>query len=498
MRVLSLAVFSIAYLLTFYPSAEDASVVFTTLVVTAIALWFGPLGLLAGREGRVWYDPATVFNTALFYYAIKGVTLAYGTSVVYLVFIPHSDTIATYNVSAVLVGAGLLCWNLGYSAMLNGNTRRREQARHESIRTTWNHPVGGAADPYKRLRPVVAVLSLVGILSLSLFFRSVNRDWQFFLLRPLIRSYLTDGTLGIASPLANVWKTAAFMWPIASLAWLAALGSGGNRINAWWVGHFAAGILIYQLIGSRTDAVGFVISAIVVYHLLVRPIPLWRIAVVGPLATVYSYLISVWRALAGGTHINSIRAGLTEMANRLSFDSLLQFLSSTNLSDIRLFVLVANVYGRLLPWQYGTTLLRIGMQFVPRTLWPNKPLDLGLEIASLYAGPNPLAGTPPGFFPEMYLNFHIVGVLIGGFGLGAILAAMYRAWILERPTAARVVMYAILVPTILIVPSATFANAVMRAVIPIMTIVIAYRVVPLHAKRIQPLLASKVARQVTP
>lgn len=160
----------------------------------------------------------------------------------------------------------------------------------------------------------------------------------------------------------------------------------------------------------------------------------------------------------------TLSAGISTLAETVDLSQFIKFFGSPSLADIRIFLLVESFYGRVLPLKYGATLTRVVTQLIPRTLWPSKPYDLGIEIGHLY-DPNTISGSPPGFFAEMYINFHVIGVIIGGVLLGALLAFLYCAWILNHRSVKKIVLYAILAPRIFLIPSSTLANVVIATAI---------------------------------
>jgi oligosaccharide repeat unit polymerase len=82
----------------------------------------------------------------------------------------------------------------------------------------------------------------------------------------------------------------------------------------------------------------------------------------------------------------------------------------------------------LLDFQYGETIIRIIFLWIPRSIWPGKPLGVDTTISMKIFG-NDVYGAgaiPPGFIAEMYLNFWIPGVIIGCFILGFILKRIHN------------------------------------------------------------------------
>ena len=64
------------YFLIFSTTIGLGAIFWMTLLLTTVSLWFGPISLIGAWETRKLYDPATIFNSAIFYYAIKGLNLS--------------------------------------------------------------------------------------------------------------------------------------------------------------------------------------------------------------------------------------------------------------------------------------------------------------------------------------------------------------------------------------------------------------------------------------
>ena len=92
----------------------------------------------------------------------------------------------------------------------------------------------------------------------------------------------------------------------------------------------------------------------------------------------------------------------------------------------------ASVVWRVFPeyehYRFGRTLLVTVLGFVPRSVWPEKPIGIGKELTRYILGP--FYGSESNYsvtvtFPaDLYLNFAWPGVLIGGFLAGAVCRAV--------------------------------------------------------------------------
>jgi hypothetical protein len=466
-----LLIYVFAYSALFLPFAQSAFPVLLTLLVTSVVLWSGVLSFFTDPGSREWYDPSVLFGLSVFYYSFKGLTLGYGVHESYLNTVPDESLPGLYLQASLYVIAGFLTWNWFYrwaAFKTDSGTVLQRQAQ----------PLNLEAIFIRNVMKLVVFFSGVGVVSFLLLFHSIGMSPTAFLENPILRSFLTDGTLGVASPLANLWISGAFMFPLASCIWLAGAGAKGRQPHPIWFMHLLVSIIIYLLIAGRVNLLGFFATLIIIYALTVRKVPVNVLVLGGFAGMLYAYIIHIWRSVMGTQKIDIVRAGQVEIAGRASFGGFLEFITGVDLSDIRIFPLIIDTYGVSRPFHWGDTLLGIIYGFIPRTIWPGKPLDLGLEIGSLSdVSRVVLTGTPPGFFPEMFMNLHVVGILVGAALLGWGFGTLYRRLVLRGRDAVSSILYALVAPAALTLPSGTFANVVTSILVPSVAFLVCLKLV---------------------
>jgi hypothetical protein len=76
------------------------------------------------------------------------------------------------------------------------------------------------------------------------------------------------------------------------------------------------------------------------------------------------------------------------------------------------------------PFRHGSTLLVTVFGFIPRSVWPEKPVGIGKELAVFVSGPfyEPTSGhsVAPTVPADLYLNFGWFGIVLGGLVFGVI------------------------------------------------------------------------------
>jgi hypothetical protein len=475
LQILVILVYVILYLLLFAPRAEHFDILISILCVSTIALWFGPVSLIGGNDNRKAYDPATLFNFAVFYYVVKGVPFAWNVKPAFLSIMTFEDISHVFSQVTVYMVLGLLAWNWAY---------------HRAMSRQLLRPLRGSIDEEESLssgqtftHAGVVLLGLVGAFSFFMLVDSTGGDITLFIRQPWLLAYLGTSTFGVRSSLGFLWVYGTYMLPLAALMWLAISGSQGRIPGlAWWIFAIVS-IVVLLLFSPRAIVVSFIISVLVVYHLAVTRIRPYVLLTFGLFAVVFSYMINIWRSITRTVSLQGIVEGIGIIIGRAEIGEALRFLGGTDLSDIRVFTLISHTYGNALSLKYGGTLLRIFYQVIPRAIWSDKPLGLGYEIGLLF-GSN-YSGVPPGFFGEMYMNFHIFGVVFGGLILGFGLAALYREWITKGTGIVGIVLYAILVPRILLLPSSTIANLVISTAILFLGAILAFRISAKYRGRIE-------------
>lgn len=84
---------------------------------------------------------------------------------------------------------------------------------------------------------------------------------------------------------------------------------------------------------------------------------------------------------------------------------------------------------RLVPddvgWLDGRSLRDVPASFLPRQLWPDKPLPVDFELSQTLYGPSARAGTPFTVAGELYWNFALPGLVLGMALLGGLFGGVW-------------------------------------------------------------------------
>lgn len=168
---------------------------------------------------------------------------------------------------------------------------------------------------------------------------------------------------------------------------------------------------------SRLEVAFVVIVALIIYG-LVNPAGISARKVL-PLVVVLISMLAVMTFLRASLQSNVYSA--------VSADALLTsategIVYSRNLGDMATSAHIVNSVPGSLEFQNGATIAKWLVAPIPRAIWPDKPLIApGPIIGNVIFGTD-RSGVPPGYIGEMYLNFGVLGVVIGCLIFGQILS----------------------------------------------------------------------------
>jgi len=172
---------------------------------------------------------------------------------------------------------------------------------------------------------------------------------------------------------------------------------------------------------SRGKLLKALLVPAVIYHYHVKNIKVYKMIAAG---SMFTLLFSSMSLLRSGRLLDYTRLGI-----RGIFDSLEQsFLEGSYMFDIVTFEKILSKVPAEVPYQYGKTLLTWTVMPVPRSIWPDKPINLGQFIgANIYNQGIGIVGggVPPPFPSELFLNFGVLGIPIGMFFFGMLIKCIY-------------------------------------------------------------------------
>jgi oligosaccharide repeat unit polymerase len=104
-----------------------------------------------------------------------------------------------------------------------------------------------------------------------------------------------------------------------------------------------------------------------------------------------------------------------------------------------MFVKVLQLVPTELPFQHGATFAEFFAYFVPRALWPDKPLPIEYRI-SLLSGSN-ASGKPASILGELYLNGGALAIVVGMILFGVLARMAHESMLRQDGNPAVVLLY---------------------------------------------------------
>lgn len=214
---------------------------------------------------------------------------------------------------------------------------------------------------------------------------------------------------------------------LAGIAPIALLHIGKNKTAV-----FTAAVIFLSiaLTGRRSlTLIAVAIPFLIYYNYRVKKISGFQIAVAGLGAVLFILLIGSIRT---ASEANRTQAGSLLEA----FASLTSYVGyGRNLPD-----LIASMDSGLIPFQGSAYLLRGIQYFIPRAIWPEKPLVHSSDIVSSILYFEGDVGRPVGPYGWSYFCFGFAGVAVAGVISGYLAKRMYL-WMLRDKSVFRLMFY---------------------------------------------------------
>lgn len=185
----------------------------------------------------------------------------------------------------------------------------------------------------------------------------------------------------------------------------------------------------------------------------------WRIAALFAILLVFLVASGVYRQSIGAADsFNATLVILGAMTPALVHNYATQSMDFTTAYDI--FLLLHNRNYNL---GMGDTYLKLLYQFIPRSLWPEKPDNITVVMSKIFRPEQFEIGVSynPTLLGEMYYNFGLAGVIVGCFLVGMCIAWLYRFGRRNIESAPMTLIYVVLVVSIIEHGRGAFSNITM-------------------------------------
>lgn len=255
------------------------------------------------------------------------------------------------------------------------------------------------------------------------------------------------------------------MWAASALVFFALAVVYKRRMNYVWFLATVLPLIIYLgALGTRSDLLPLALSLPVFWYLWKGHRPSARLLLVT--ATVGIVLIG-WlgqirtagtsaRAEMGTKLVEAFTSPAEQMGNILSG------------GDDEMFDSIANemlVVPRQTGYRPGGTLMDLFIRAVPRPLWPDKPLETNdILVNTLWPAHYAASRASAAFsiIGPFYLDSGYIGVLIGMFFIGVVLATTWQWYLLHRRNLNVILIYSMGLPFVVILMRGTLPDTIAR------------------------------------
>jgi oligosaccharide repeat unit polymerase len=203
-----------------------------------------------------------------------------------------------------------------------------------------------------------------------------------------------------------------------------------------------ASILLASL-GERGHFVMLIISLLICIHYLKRNIHSLSIVAISTALIIFLVIYGQYRDFTEKSH----------KIKKIGFDVNIGLLTTYgyfigHFDQLRHVKDVVMAVPDQLDFQMGKTFLNLLVKLIPSAIWENKPQGAG-QVVTKYIYPkafNLNVTVAPSLLAELYLNFHIIGIIIGFFLFGVLCKSLYYFLIKNNKNKNAVILYSISLP----------------------------------------------------
>jgi len=277
-------------------------------------------------------------------------------------------------------------------------------------------------------RLAVGVLAFIGVLGYYFFVSSSGG------LLNLVRNIILRNQLRTTDYYRLLFQFAQ----VASLLWFASDKKATKRVSFWLL--VILNILMLLSLGNRGVVLLFVIQLLVLGELKSangilsavkrRLRRLFKVVVFVVLFLAVGVGLLAWRqasvaSVRGGRFsVSEVLHNATQLTHGETF---MRFLfGGANLASIEAVATIVESTPNQMSYLWGKSFFWLVLMPIPRVIWPNKPTTLGIVIKrTLFDKYAMGGGVPPSWIGELYLNFHVIGVILGSLLFGYVSAKVY-------------------------------------------------------------------------
>lgn len=189
-------------------------------------------------------------------------------------------------------------------------------------------------------------------------------------------------------------------------------------------------------------------SLLILRHYVVRPVR-FRLALFFALVGMF-LVFPALTALRQASDVNSYQEEWTHYSGPIRAADI----TVQRFSGIESVVFIVLRTPQVMPFQFGKTYLNVLVSWIPREIWPEKPvLGFAQIFTPIYLGHVFAPGGTtyaPTIFGEAYVNFHVAGIMAAAVLGGIFLRAFYQYLIIRNRNLSGAIVYAATLPYVLV------------------------------------------------
>jgi hypothetical protein len=355
------------------------------------------------------FSPLTAFLFICMGFPMSGVYLLSGHRAITFNFALGPENIANFSTAAVVCSVGVSSFLLGYLLIWR-------KAKKFSAVNLDERP--------KHLYLAIFVLTIIGGIGWLLFAQSsggLSNLVNNIQLRTQLRS-------------TDYYRAISQLLQVSSWAWYI-YDRRATRKPIFWIHSIMVFGMLFVM-GQRSTLILHLLCYEVLRSLRGGKysfgIAGWlRFAAIGTFIMALLLGVLWWRGAANATRGKglSVEALLQAADAGVQKDALSATLfGQSNLPSMEIMTMVVRTFPDQLPYLGGESYLWLLASPVPRSLWVDKPVNLGLYLNRAVEGPATATGRPPSLIGEFYMNFSWAGAAFGCLLAGMLCAHIARTY----------------------------------------------------------------------
>lgn len=406
---------------------SEPSLLWFLLVVSFFAIVLVPLYQYVRRRRRDLFEPVYLGTLVFFmmFWVRSVYILVWGSDVVGDAPFPR-DILRAWNICWLYLLLAVALFYRSYYSRLGASIARA----FALLPGQWS---------LGRAHAAIGILFAVGLSALVIQIRQIGSLTAYIFQKGEVLSTLGTG------PLVLLELSMALSMQMAYAVWLTRRSSR-TRFILILVALLA--VVGQGMQGTKGSFIFMFLSLLILRHYLLRPVRP-RAVFLFVLSGVF-LVFPAFNALRHATDPESFQRGWGG-----NFESgQVMAMTAERFSGIDALIFIVRDTPRVMDYQYGKTYANVLVSWIPREVWPGKPLlGFGQVFTPIYLGHIFTPGGTtyaPTIFGEAYVNFDVVGIILAAAGGGIFLRALYEYLILRNRNVSGVLAYAVTLPYVLI------------------------------------------------